>query len=82
MKMLKLCLQGIYLILQSLSGTFALITLIAISYLTWKVPGVGSAALVAFAGVIPAVLAIAEHREQMAQIVPPAPPNPQGPGLM
>lgn len=68
MKALKLCLQGIYLILQSLSGTFALITLLVIAAVTWHSPTVGGVALAAFTSIVPAILAYAEHKECLANL--------------
>jgi hypothetical protein len=59
-------LNGLRELFQSLSGTFAFITLCVIAVVTWHVPSIGGAALVAFCGIVPAVLAIAEHREQLA----------------
>ena len=58
-------LSGLIQILESLSGTFSLITLVVIAIVTIHDPSIGGGALIAFAGIIPAVLAIAEHRETM-----------------
>jgi uncharacterized membrane protein len=62
---LKKCVNGLYDILQSLSGTFALITLAVIAVVTWHAPTVGGIALSAFATVIPAILAYAENKETL-----------------
>jgi hypothetical protein len=56
---------GIYLLVRSPSGVFGLLTLGAITWITLKVPGVGGLAFSAFCAVIPAVLAICEHREAL-----------------
>ena len=60
-----LLLQGMRDILSSLSGTFSLITLLAIGIITYHSPAIGGGALIAFCSIVPAVLAIAEHREAM-----------------
>lgn len=88
MKTFKLCLLGFYLILQSLSGTFSLITLLVIGLVTWHSPLIGGIALASFATVCPTLLGYFEHKETLAQIAvanpqPPAPPivvvdNPRG----
>ena len=60
-------LSGLTQILESLSGTFSLITLMTIAVVTiHEGPAVGGGALIAFCGIIPAALTLAEHREQMA----------------
>jgi hypothetical protein len=64
---LKKCVSGFYDILQSLSGTFALIALAVIAVVTWHSPTVGGVALASFATVIPAILAYAENKETMQQ---------------
>ena len=63
-------LSGLKQITESLSATFAFITLLAISILTWHVPSIGGAALVAFCSIVPAILAYAEHKETLAAIQP------------
>ena len=65
--------EGIKLLLMSPSGVFGLLTLFAITYCTVKVPAVGSYAFAAFVAVVPAILCLAEHREQMAAINMPQP---------
>ena len=69
MKVIKNCLLGLYLILQSLSGTFSLITLFVIAGVTYCFPSIGCGALAAFATVIPAILAYAEHKEQLQTVM-------------
>jgi len=61
-------LNGIVELLNSASGVFSLISLMAISIIAWHSPNTMSVAFVAFFGIVPAALAMAEHREQMAQI--------------
>ena len=61
-------LSGLKQITESLSATFAFITLLAIFILTWHVPSIGGAALVAFCSIVPAILAYAEHKETLAAI--------------
>ena len=61
-------LEGLVLLLQSPSGIFALLTLIAISVVSFHNPTIGSAAFTAFVAIIPAILAIVEHRETLAQM--------------
>jgi hypothetical protein len=73
------CLSGFYDLLQSGSGVFALLTLLAITFVTWKQPTVGGVAFAAFASIIPAVLAIAENRETMLSMNQPPLPNPAAP---
>ena len=60
-------LSGLTQILESLSGTFSLITLMTIAVVTIHDPAVGGGVLIAFCGIIPAALTLAEHREQMAE---------------
>ena len=60
--------NGIVELLNSPSGVFSLICLAAISVITYHIPTMGSAAFCAFFAVVPAVLAMVEHREQMAQL--------------
>jgi hypothetical protein len=82
-------LEGIKELIASPSGTFSLLTLLAISIVSWKQPAIGGAALAALATVVPAILAVIEHRESVAQafqslpIFPPCaqalPPNPAKP---
>lgn len=72
-------LLGINGLLQSPSGIFGLLTLVAITVVTLLQPTVGGVAFAAFVGVVPAILTIAEHRETLAgipQVAPPAPPPP------
>ena len=83
MKTLKNCLLGLYLLLQSPSGVFASLTLLAITIVTLKVPAVGGTAFAAFCAIIPGLITWAEHKEQlqMNQIqtqinVSNTPPNP------
>lgn len=66
-KVLVKCLSGVYEILQSLSGTFALITLFVIAGVTFHSPMIGAAALAAFATVVPSILAYAENKETLQQ---------------
>lgn len=66
MIVLSKCALGLYLILQSLSGTFSLITLFVMAYVTLKQPSIGGMALSGFCAVIPAILCYAEHRETLA----------------
>jgi hypothetical protein len=56
---------GVYELLNSPSGIFSLLTLVAISAVTWHSPSVGGVAFSAFVAVIPSVLALVEHREAM-----------------
>jgi hypothetical protein len=66
-------------LLQSPSGVFGLLTLTAITVVTWVQPTVGGAAFAAFVAVVPAILAFCEHKETMAGIdgtLPPASPPP------
>jgi hypothetical protein len=58
--------SGLIKIFESLSGTFAFITLFVIAGVTWHAPSIGGAALVAFCGVVPAILTYAEHLETLA----------------
>lgn len=69
-------LLGINGLLQSPSGIFGLLTLVAITVVTLLQPTVGGVAFAAFVGVVPAILTIAEHRETLAGIVQTAPPTP------
>jgi hypothetical protein len=72
-------LLGINGLLQSPSGVFGLLTLVAITTVTLIQPTVGGVAFAAFVGVVPAILAFCEHKETLAgicQVVPPAPPPP------
>lgn len=66
---------GINGLIQSPSGVFGLLTLAAITFVTFKQPTVGGVAFAAFVGVVPAILAIAEHRETLAGISQIAPPT-------
>lgn len=59
------CLSGFYEILQSLSGTFSLITLLVIAAVTFHAPMIGAAALAAFATVVPSILAYTENKETL-----------------
>jgi hypothetical protein len=59
--------KGLKLLLESPSGTFATIMLAVLGVVTYHQPSVGGVALAAFASVIPTILAITEHREQMQQ---------------
>lgn len=89
MKIIKNCLLGFYLLLQSPSGIFSLICLSIMTILTWRVPVFGAAPWVAFFGIVPAILCYAEHKETMQQIVqstfssapPPPPPAPLTPPI-
>lgn len=62
---LKKCFSGFYEILQSLSGTFSLITLLVIAAVTFHAPMIGAAALAAFATVVPSILAYTENKETL-----------------
>ena len=72
-------LLGINALIQSPSGVFGLLTLAAITVVTWFQPTVGGTAFAAFVAVVPAILTFAEHRETLAgicQVAPaPAPPD-------
>ena len=59
------CLSGFYEILQSLSGTFSLITLLVIAAVTFHSPAIGGVALAAFATVVPSILAYTENKETL-----------------
>jgi hypothetical protein len=59
------CLSGFYQILQSLSGTFSLVTLLVIAAVTFHSPVIGGVALAAFATVVPSILAYAENKETL-----------------
>lgn len=72
-------LGGIIQLLQSPSGVFGLLALAAITIVTWHQPSVGGTAFAAFVGIVPAILAWVEHKETMAQLVPPQPPLPPPP---
>lgn len=61
-------LLGINGLIQSPSGVFGLLTLTAITFVTYKQPSVGGVAFAAFVGIVPAILTIAEHRETLAGI--------------
>jgi hypothetical protein len=67
MNVLIKCLSGLYQILQSLSATFSLLTLIIIAIVTFHAPAIGAVALAAFATAVPAILAYAEHKETLQQ---------------
>ena len=58
-------------LLRSPSGVFALICLVVLGVTAWHTGSV--VALAAFAGVIPAVLALAENRETLNQMSKPQP---------
>lgn len=62
---------GLYQLLTSPSYLFALVCL---GIMAWKAPYVGTAGFAAFFGVIPGILAYAEHKEQLAQINQPTIP--------
>lgn len=72
-------LLGVNGLVQSPSGVFGLLTLAAITVVTLKQPTVGGIAFAAFVGVVPAILAICEHRETLVGISPIAPVVPQTP---
>jgi hypothetical protein len=65
-------------LLRSPSGVFSLLTLVAISVVTWHSPSVGGAAFVGFCSIIPALLGWTEHKEQLASMIQiqPAPDQP------
>lgn len=68
---------GMKFLLESPSGVFGLLTLIAITVVTWHMPSVGGVAFAAFVAVVPAILTFCEHREALASmtsVVAPAPP--------
>lgn len=69
-------LGGIIQLLQSPSGVFGILTLGAITVVTWHQPSVGGAAFAAFVGIVPAILAFCEHKETMAQMTQLSPPLP------
>jgi hypothetical protein len=71
-------LLGINALIQSPSGVFGLLTLAAITVVTWFQPTVGGTAFAAFVAVVPAILTFAEHRETLAGIcqVATSPPPP------
>lgn len=58
---------GIAQLIESPSGIFALLCLVALSILTWIIPAMATA-WIPFFGIVPAVLAIVEHRETLAAI--------------
>ena len=64
-KIITNCLSGFYQILQSLSGTFSLITLFVIAAVTFHSPVIGGMALAAFATVVPSILAYTENKETL-----------------
>ncbi len=64
-KVISNCLSGFYQILQSLSGTFSLVTLLVIAAVTFHSPVIGGVALAAFATVVPSILAYAENKETL-----------------
>lgn len=66
MKTLKNMLLGIYLLLRSPSGIFALISLVCVTYVTIKQPAVGGVAFAAFFPVVISLLAYCEHKETLA----------------
>lgn len=67
-------LLGTCQLLQSPSGVFGLLTLLAITLVTIKQPTVGGTAFAAFVTIVPAILSWTEHRETMAGVIsPPAP---------
>ena len=82
-------LLGTCQLLQSPSGVFGLLTLLAITLVTFKQPAVGGTAFAAFCAIIPAALGFFEHRETMAGVTSPPlpatmvelppPPNPAKP---
>jgi hypothetical protein len=76
--------NGIREIVVSPSYLFSLLVLFVISWVTWKQPSVGAAALAAFCTVVPALLTIAEHREQLQinQIDATTPPPPPARGQL
>lgn len=59
---------GLMQLLESPSSCFALITLFIISFVSWKQPALGSGALIAFCGIVPALLCVAENRETLEQM--------------
>jgi hypothetical protein len=62
---MNLC-NGLKEICYSLSGTFSLITLVVLAVVSWHTNS--PIALAAFASIIPAVLTLAENREQLQQV--------------
>ena len=62
-------LLGLYLLLQSPSGIFALISLACITIVTLKQPAVGGVAFAAFFPVVVSLLAWTEHKETMQQMI-------------
>jgi hypothetical protein len=60
-------LTGLYELITSPSGLFAIMCLIALSIVTWHVAGL-AIAWTGFFAVVPGILAICEHREQMATL--------------
>lgn len=62
---MNLC-NGFKEICYSLSGTFSLITLVVLAVVSWHTNS--PIALAAFASIIPAVLALAENKEQLQQV--------------
>ena len=68
MKTLKNILLGMYLLLQSPSGVFALISLVCVTYVTIKQPAVGGVAFAAFFPVVITLLAYCEHKETLANM--------------
>jgi hypothetical protein len=58
-------LNGLRELIISPSGVFSLLCLMVLTVLAWKVPGLGSGPFIAFFGVVPALLAYCEHKEQL-----------------
>ena len=59
-------LLGLYLLMRSPSGIFALISLACVTFVTLKQPAVGGIAFTAFFPVVISLLAYCEHKETLA----------------
>lgn len=56
--------EGIIELLQSPSGLFALLCLVAVVITTWHFPYMGSSMMISFISIIVPVLAVIEHLEE------------------
>lgn len=60
--------HGLAELLRSPSGVFSLVSLAAISVVTYHAPAIGAGAFVAFFAVVPTALGYFEHKETMKQM--------------
>lgn len=67
--------HGLAELLRSPSGLFALLSLMAVTIVTFKQPAVGGVAFAAFFPVVVSMLAWTEHKEALKQMDQPAPPD-------